>query len=137
VTACLDSWVVLAWLDGESPALERVESLLGQRPLMSWVNAVEVYYRLERDHGRRAADDVLSELRTALTLELPGVARMVETARLKARLPVALGDCFAVATAAAHGVPLLTGDPELLERDDLPCRIVDLRGGHTNARAGG
>ncbi len=54
---------------------------------------------------------------------------MIETARLKARLPVALGDCFAVATAAAHGLPLLTGDPEILERDDLPCEVVDLRSG--------
>ncbi len=129
MTACLDSWSVLAWLDGESPACERVETLLAERPVMSWVNAVEVYYRLERDHGRRAADDVLAELRVALDLDLPGVARMIEAARLKARLPVALGDCFAVATAAAHGLPLLTGDPEILERGDLPCEVVDLRSG--------
>jgi len=27
---------------------------------------------------------------------------MVEAARLKARAPIALGDCFAAATAAAH-----------------------------------
>lgn len=40
---------------------------------MSWVNAVEVYHRLERDHGRSAADDVLAELRVALELDLPGV----------------------------------------------------------------
>jgi PIN domain nuclease of toxin-antitoxin system len=128
MTVCLDSWVVLAWLDGDSPACERVEAVLAGRPVMSWVNAVEVYYRLQRDHGRRAADDVLSELRIALDLELPGTARMMETARLKARLPIALGDCFAVATAAAHGLPLLTGDPEILERNDLPCQVVDLRG---------
>ncbi len=129
MTACLDSWVVLAWLDGESPACERVESLLAERPVMSWVNAVEVYYRLERDHGRRAADDVLSELRIALDLELPGTARMIETARLKARLSIALGDCFAVATAAARRLTLLTGDPEILQCRDLPCEVEDLRGG--------
>jgi uncharacterized protein with PIN domain len=129
VTVCLDSWAVLAWLDGESPACERIEGLLAERPVMSWVNAVEVYYRLERDHGRRAADDVLSELRIAFDLELPGTARMIETARLKARLPIALGDCFAVATAAAHRLLLLTGDPEILERPDLPCGVEDLRGG--------
>lgn len=128
MTTCLDSWVVLAWLDGESPACERVESILADRPVMSWVNAVEVYYRLERDHGRRAADDVLSELRVALDFDLPGTARMIETARLKARLPIALGDCFAIATAAAHSVPLLTGDPEILGRTDLPCDVEDLRG---------
>jgi uncharacterized protein with PIN domain len=127
VSACLDSWVVLAWLDGESPACEHVEGILADRPVMSWVNAVEVYYRLERDHGRRAADDVLSELRIALHLDLPGTARMIETARLKARLPIALGDCFSIATAAAHGLPLLTGDPEILGQTDLPCEVEDLR----------
>jgi PIN domain nuclease of toxin-antitoxin system len=127
MSGCLDAWAVLAWLDGESPACERVESLLPERPVMSWMNAVEVYCRLERDHGRRTADDVLAELRTALDLDLPGVARMTETARLKARLPIALGECFAIATAAAHDLPLLTGDPEILERGDLPCPTVDLR----------
>jgi predicted nucleic acid-binding protein len=127
VTVCLDSWAVLAWLDGESPALERIEALLADRPVMSWVNAVEVYYRMERDHGRRSADDVLSELRIVLDVELPGTARMIQTARLKARLPIALADCFAVATAAAHHLPLLTGDPEILETPDLPCAVEDLR----------
>ena len=127
MTVCLDSWAVLAWLDGESPALERIEGLLADRPVISWVNVVEVYYRVERDHGRRSADDVLSELRIILDVELPGTARMIQTARLKARLPIALADCFAVATAAAHRLPLLTGDPEILKTPDLPCAVEDLR----------
>ena len=127
MTVCLDSWAVLAWLDGESPALERIEGLLADRPVISWVNVVEVYYRVERDHGRRSADDVLSELRSILNVELPGTARMIQTARLKARLPIALADCFAVATAAAHRLPLLTGDPEILKTPDLPCAVEDLR----------
>ena len=127
MSACLDSWAVLAWLDGQEPARQRVEALLAQRPVISWVNIVEVYYRVERDHGRPAADQVLVELRQALDPELPGVVRMVETARLKAALPIALADCFALATAAARGVPLLTGDPEILDRDDLPCATEDLR----------
>ena len=32
------------------------------RPVVSWVNLVEVYYRVERDHGRPAADETLREL---------------------------------------------------------------------------
>jgi hypothetical protein len=56
LSVCLDSWAVLAWLDGEEPAHERIEQLLSDRPLMSWVNAVEVYYRVEHDHGRSARD---------------------------------------------------------------------------------
>jgi uncharacterized protein with PIN domain len=122
----LDSWAVLAWLDGEQPAHRRIDELLGARPVISWVNAVEVYYRVERDHGRGEADEVLGQLRGALELDLPGTARMIETARLKATLPIALGDCFAIATACARKLHLLTGDPEILGRD-MPCTVEDLR----------
>ena len=127
MSACLDAWAVLAWLDGDEPARGRVEAALPDRPVMSWINAVEVHYRVERDHGRSAADDVISSLRRALELELPTQSRMIETARIKAKIPIALGDCFALATAAAHRMPLLTGDPEILERNDLPCEVRDLR----------
>ena len=127
MSVCLDSWAILAWLDGEEPALSRIEGLIDTRPVVSWVNLVEVRYRVERDHGRIVADDTLASLRAALSLDLPGTARMVETARLKARASIALGDCFAVATAAAHGLVLLTGDPEILELPDSPCTSEDLR----------
>ncbi len=127
MSVCLDSWAILAWLDGEEPALSRIEGLVANRPLVCWVNLVEVHYRVERDHGRVAADETLSALREALSLELPGTARMIEAARLKARVPIALGDCFAIATAAAHDLVLLTGDPEIIGIDEPPCRIEDLR----------
>ena len=127
MSVCLDSWAILAWLDGEEPALSRVEAIIATRPLTSWVNLVEVYYRVERDHGRIAADATLSDLRAVLSLDLPGTARMIEVARLKARASVALGDCFAVATATAHSFVLLTGDPEIIELPDRPCQIEDLR----------
>jgi uncharacterized protein with PIN domain len=128
VSVCLDSWAILAWLDGEQPALSRVDGLLAARPVVSWVNLVEVYCRVERDHGRAAADEILSSLRASLAPDLPGTARMIEVARLKARAAIALGDCFAVVTAAAHGLVLLTGDPEILGLTDSPCRVEDLRG---------
>jgi predicted nucleic acid-binding protein len=127
VNVCLDSWAILAWLDGEEPALTRVDAVIDSRPVVSWINLAEVYYRIERDHGRDAADDALTALRRRLAPDLPGTARMIEAARLKARAPIALADCFAVTTAAAHGLVLLTGDPELVELVDPPCRIEDLR----------
>jgi predicted nucleic acid-binding protein len=52
---------------------------------------------------------------------------MIDVARLKARAPIALADCFAIATAAAHDLALLTGDPEIIELSDRPCRVEDLR----------
>jgi predicted nucleic acid-binding protein len=94
---------------------------------MSWVNAVEVYYRVERDHGRTEADQVLAGMRKVLELDLPGTALMIETARLKAAMSIALGDCFAIATACSHRLTLVTGDPEILAQD-LPCPVEDLRG---------
>jgi predicted nucleic acid-binding protein len=129
VSVCLDSWAILAWLDGEEPALSRIEELIPTRPIVSWINLVEVYYRMERDHGRHAADETLASLRAALTLELPGTARMIEAARLKAQAPIALADCFALATAASHDLVLLTGDPEIIDLLDPPCQIEDLRPG--------
>ena len=127
MNACLDAWAVLAWLDGEQPARDRVDELLDSRPTISWVNAVEVYYRVERDHGRTHADEILQQLRSELEFDLPGVARMVEVARLKATRPIALADCFAIAAAIAQKAVLLTGDPEILDSDALPCPVEDLR----------
>ena len=127
MSVCLDSWAILAWLDGEDPAFSRVEELVPARPMASWINLVEVYNRLERDQGRLAADATLRELRATISLDLPGTARMIETARLKARAAIALADCFAVTTAAAHGLPLLTGDPEIIDLPDRPCEVEDLR----------
>lgn len=127
MSVCLDSWAILAWLDGEEPACSRVEGVVGSRPVVSWINLVEVYYRVERDHGRASADETLSAVRAVVSPDLPGTARMIEVARLKARTAIAMGDCFAIATAAAHRLVLLTGDPEILELSDRPCDAEDLR----------
>ncbi len=56
MSLCLDSWAVLSWLDGDEPAYSRIVSVLGDRPALSWVNAVEVYYRIERQHGGAEAE---------------------------------------------------------------------------------
>ncbi len=127
--SCLDSWAVLAWLDGDEPAATVVaEALDRERPPMSWMNLVEVHYRTIRDHGRQEADEVLSELRPQITEHLPGVSAMRAVAGLKAANPIALADCFAIALADAEGAQLLTGDPEIVDRaDELPCDVVDLR----------
>lgn len=96
---------------------------------MSWINLVEVHYRVSRDHGEAEADRTLVEIRSEVAEELPGVSTMRAVASLKARYPIALADCFAIAVADANGAELLTGDPEIIDRaDELPCAVVDLRG---------
>lgn len=126
---CLDSWAVLAWLEGEEPAAAAVErAIKRERPAMSWMNLVEVHYRTTRDHGRHEADQVLAELRPLVTENLPGIAAMRSVSTLKAEHPIALADCFAVALAGEEEAALLTGDPEIIDRAGrLPCKVVDLR----------
>lgn len=79
MSVCLDSWTILAWLDGEEPALSGVNQVIDSRPVVSWINLVEVYYRIERDHGRDAADSTLAILRRKLSPDLPGTARMTKS----------------------------------------------------------
>lgn len=130
MTHCLDSWAILAWAAGEEPARRIVREAIDEgRPVMSWINLVEVHYRVARNHGEEEADRTLAELRGLVREDLPGVEMMRAVARLKAAHPIALADCFAVATAAASDASLITGDPEIVDRAaDLPCEVVDARG---------
>ena len=127
MTVCLDSWAVLAWLDGEEPAATVVQdAFVAERPWMNWNNVGEVAYLLERRHGAKEAALVVGRLRAALALDDVTPDRVLAAARLKAVHPIAFADCFAAATAAARDALLLTGDPELLDRD-VGCRVRDIR----------
>ncbi len=126
MTECLDSWAILAWLEGEEPAASRVQEALASRPIMSWINVGEVAYVLERRAGADRSRGVVRELRRLLSLDLPTEERVLEAARVKAGHRMAYADAFAVATALAHGSRLLTGDSEILEGDPA-WPIVDLR----------
>ena len=126
MTDCLDSWAVLAWLEGMEPAASRVQDALASRPVMSWINVGEVAYVLERRVGVDRSREVVRELRRLLNLDLPTEERVIEAARVKAGHRMAYADAFAVATALAHGANLLTGDPEIL-RGDKSWSVVDLR----------
>jgi predicted nucleic acid-binding protein len=127
VSVCLDSWAVLAWLDGDEPAATAVqEAFAAGRPWMSWLNVGEVAYQLERRHGIDEAGLVVGRLRAALALDDVTPERVLAAAHIKAANPIAFADCFAAASAAARDATLLTGDPELLDRD-VGCRVRDLR----------
>lgn len=129
MSACLDSWAVLAWLDGDEPAAGIVQDALDHgRPTMSWINLIEVEYGVRRQHGVFEADTVVGRVRALVDEDLPGVSRMRVVAALKADHPIALADCFAIATAAASHAILITGDPEIVGRaGQLPCPVTDAR----------
>jgi predicted nucleic acid-binding protein len=124
---CLDSWAILRFLEGHSGAARRVRQVMKRgRPVMSWINLGEVYYTVHRAAGAEEADTTLALLRPMLALDAVTTERVLAAARIKATHPLAYGDAFAVATAAAHGAVLLTGDPEMTERS-VGCGVEDLR----------
>jgi predicted nucleic acid-binding protein len=125
---CLDSWAVLRFLEGSSEAARRVRQVMRLgRPLMSWINLGEVYYTIYRAAGGAEAESTLTLLRPMLALDPATPDRVLGAARIKAVHPLACGDAFAIATAAAHKAVLLTGDPEITERS-VGCKVEDLRG---------
>jgi len=127
VSVCLDSWAVLAWLDGDEPAAAAVQDAFEtERPWMSWLNVGEVASQVQRRHGTGEAALIVRRLRAAVALDDVTPERVLAVARLKAGHPIAFADCFAAATAAERDATLFTGDPDLLKRP-VGCRMRDLR----------
>jgi predicted nucleic acid-binding protein len=89
------------------------------RVLMTWVNAGEVAYIVERRWGVERLYAALAVLE-ATALEIVSVERELAlmAARIKAEHAIAYADAFAAALAQHCAATLVTGDPEfkLLER---------------------
>lgn len=117
-TFVLDSFAVLALL-GREPGSQEVADLLRKargeeaRVLMTWVNAGEVAYIVERRWGTERLYAALA-LMEATALELMPVDRELAlmAAHIKAERAIAYADAFAAALAKQCTATLLTGDPE-------------------------
>lgn len=115
MTAVLDSWAVLRFLENAEPAASLIADLLDdERPLMSWINLGEVHYVIRRSSGEDAAAETVRDLRDVVDVRLPDEQLVLDAARLKADYPMAYADAFGAALAIAEGATLWTGDPELL-----------------------
>ena len=117
-TFVLDSFAVLALL-GREPGSQEVADLLRKargeeaRVLMTWVNAGEVAYIVERRWGTERLYTALA-LMEATALEVVPVDRepALMAAHIKAEHAIAYADAFAAALAEQYAATLVTGDPE-------------------------
>ena len=117
-TFVLDSFAVLALL-GREPGSQDVVKLLRQaqeeraRVLMTWVNAGEVAYIVERRWGVERLHVALAMME-ATSLEFVPAERELAlmAARIKAAHAIAYADAFAAALAQRFAATLVTGDPE-------------------------
>jgi len=115
----LDSWALLALLQGEEPAAARVKQILleGERQqatlLISIVNLGEVYYRVGRRSSRAAAVDTLNQIRSlSLTIVSASDEMVLAAADLKLDYTISYADAFAAALADRMGATLVSGDPD-------------------------
>jgi predicted nucleic acid-binding protein len=122
VTVVLDSWAVLRWLEGIEPVAGRVETVVADHSVMSWINLGEVFEVVWRASGAAVARRTVSDIRARVLLDDATPERVLAAARIKAEYPMALGDAFVAATAVAHDAAVLTGAPELLDRRPLAGR---------------
>ena len=116
----LDSWAMIAWLQGQEPARSKVHELLERATRnetklgISLINVGEVFYLIAKRHGAALAERFLAELATMpIQPLLPDRRLILNAARLKSRHPISYADAFAVETAREQNAVLVTGDPEL------------------------
>lgn len=126
-TWVLDSWSLLAWIQGEAAGsvvqrhLERAQRG-AIRLVLSAVNAGEVYYILAKRHSKALAQQ-FREILPSMPVEvlLPEWTDIWEAAELKARYPLSYADAFAAALSLRRGT-LLTGDREFPRVEGLRVR---------------
>ncbi|KKM10762.1 hypothetical protein SY88_11780 [Clostridiales bacterium PH28_bin88] len=114
----LDSFALLAYLQGEQGALEVKEFLRraasGKFSVeMTVVNLGEVYYITARSFGKQRAEEMLAML-GYLPIKVINADRELTLAasRIKAEYPISYADAFAAALAQRGDLPVVTGDPE-------------------------
>lgn len=114
----LDSWAVIAYLEGEEAA-EKVADIIAdahenQIPLLiSVVNAGEVWYIVARETSVTDADVSIKQLRDLGVQFVDADWELAKSAGyFKSRNKMSFADCFAAALARQKKAHLITGDLE-------------------------
>jgi ribonuclease VapC len=120
--AVLDAYAILAWMQQE-PCAQVVSNLFAQAEqedielFLSCINAGEVYYRLYKTAGSKAANDfkeALLQHKFPLMLVSASNTRVWRVCGLKGQYRISYADAFAIELAIDKGGQLVTGDPEIL-----------------------
>jgi ribonuclease VapC len=116
----LDSWALIAWLQGDAQGRRTVTRLLADAEagnaelVMSMINVGEVFYLLAKRAGLRTAEDFLVDFAAMpIRTHAPTAPEILDAARIKARFPISYADAFAVQTARREHATLVSGDPDI------------------------
>lgn len=127
----LDSWALLAYLQGE-PASDRIEAAwLAQGAAISSINLGEVLCIRAREEGNDSAVATVAIVRKRLDVIDPDWSLVEAAAKIKADGGLSYADAFCIATAVKLDAPLWTGDPEIVgQAERHSCEVIDLRDLH-------
>jgi ribonuclease VapC len=114
----LDTWAVLAYLEGE-PAAQHVRNILRSARrkqvsvLLSLINYGECLYVVEREQGFQQAQRAIGIIDQLPLHVVPANRQLVfAAAHMKARYPISYADAFSAALAKQNQGRVMTGDPE-------------------------
>ena len=130
----LDSWALLAYLEGE-PATPQVRQVLRSARrkqtlvLLSLIAYGECVYVVERKHGLQQALRAVGLIDQLPLHVVPADRPLVfAAAHIKARYPLSYADAFSVAVAQRHGGRVMTGDPEFRAvESEIPVQWLPVR----------
>ena len=112
----LDTWALLAYLDGE-PAAQHVRQVLRSARrkqvvvLLSLIAYGECLYVIEREQGFHQAQRAIGIIDQLALRVMPADRPLVfEAAHVKAHYPVSYADAFSVALARRNNGCVMTGD---------------------------
>lgn len=128
----LDSWALMAWLNGKNPARQYVRRLLeratqGHVDLwMNMINIGEIYYLLVKRGRLEWAERFVNEITVSLPIKMvvPDRDAILGAARIKGQYTLSYADAFAAITAMSLRAALVTGDPEFRQVSGLKIRWI-------------
>jgi len=121
----LDSFAVFVWLR-EERGWKKVRDLIimaenrNVKLFMSQMNLAEVYYINLRNLGEEKAKNII-DVFLLLPIEIvhPSDDIIWKAAEIKAEIPIAFMDCFAISTALFYDAKIVTGDREFNKVSNL------------------
>ncbi len=110
----LDSWAILAWLEGLRPAAELIEEILEGRPSVAELSLAEAQAAALRHVDKEQVASAFALIAACCSV-IPSSAQLLhEGAACSASLGLPLTSAVALASARSLGQRLVTGDPLLL-----------------------
>jgi predicted nucleic acid-binding protein len=101
MTVVLDSYALIAPVQGEAAAITVRDAVETGDARVSWINLGEVYSVRARRAGNDLAHQIVLDAQQDCRVEAPDGRLVLDAARIKTRGRIAYADRFAVAMAAA------------------------------------